>query len=121
MKKIIISESVTSIGESAFSWCRTLEEINIPASVKVIGSWAFYGCEKLADLKLSINTKDIRDDAFCGCENIYNVKIAEFDGVDYNQAMVKKGHKIVLKVLKQINRNKAERYAREHGISMMFI
>ena len=121
LKKIVIADSVTSIGESAFSWCRSLEEITIPSSVKTVGSWAFYGCTKLTDVRISVQTKDVRDDAFCGCENIYNVKIAEFEGVDYNQTTVKKGQKLILRILKQVNRKKAERYAREHNISTMFM
>ena len=121
LKKILISDSVTSIGESAFSWCRSLEEITIPPSVKSIGSWAFYGCQNLTDVKLSLMTKDIRDDAFSGCENIYEVHINEFDNSNISLNDTKKGHKQVIKILKQVNRKKAERYANEHGISTLFL
>ena len=37
--------SVTSIGSSAFSWCSSLTEVNIPASVTNIGSWVFDYCK----------------------------------------------------------------------------
>ena len=121
LKKILISDSVTSIGESAFSWCRSLEEITIPPSVKSIGSWAFYGCQNLTNVKLSLMTKDIRDDAFSGCENIYDVHINEFDNSNISMNDTKKGHKQVIKILKQVNRKKAERYANEHGISTLFL
>ena len=121
LKKILITDSVTSIGESAFSWCRSLEEINIPSSVKTIGSWAFYGCQKLMNVKMSILTKDIKDDAFSGCENIYDIHINEFDNENISMNEVKKGHKLVIKILKQVNRKKAERYANDHGISTFFL
>ena len=121
LKKILISDSVTYIGESAFSWCRSLEDITIPPTVKTIGSWAFYGCQKLTNVKLSIQTKDIKDDAFSGCENIYDVHINEFDNSNISLNEVKKGHKLVIKVLKQVNRKKAERYANDHGISTLFL
>ena len=121
LKKVIIADSVATIGESAFSWCRSIEELVFPSSVKTVGSWAFYGCGKLTDIKISIETKDVREDAFCGCENLQNIRIAEFEGEGYNQVIVKRGHKLILRILKQVNRKKAERYAREHGISMMFV
>jgi len=86
-----------------------------------VGNWAFYGCQNLTDLNISTMTRDIRDDAFCGCENIYNVHVTEFDRADISNDEIKKGHRITLKILKQINRKKAERYAREHNISMLFV
>ena len=89
--------------------------------MKTIGSWAFYGCQKLTNVKLSLATKDIKDDAFSGCENVYDVHIAEFDNNNLSMSDVKKGHKIVIKILKQINRKKAERYATDHGMSTLFL
>ena len=64
MKRIVISDSVTSIGESAFSWCRSLEDITIPPSVKSIGSWAFYGCSNLTDITVGTNVEHIGREAF---------------------------------------------------------
>lgn len=42
-----IPDSVTSIGDEAFSWCKSLTCINIPDSVTRIGDSAFWGCENL--------------------------------------------------------------------------
>jgi hypothetical protein len=95
--------------------------VYIPPTVKTIGSWAFYGCQKLTKVRMSLQTKDIRDDAFCGCENIYDVNIIEFDRDGLSMNEIKKGHKMTIKVLKQVNRKKAERYAKDHGISMLFM
>ena len=43
-----IPDSVTSIGESAFSFCNSLTSINIPDSVNDIGDGAFAGCDSLS-------------------------------------------------------------------------
>ena len=43
IKSYVIPSSVTSIGDSAFLWCRSLSEIVIPSSVTSIGGSAFYG------------------------------------------------------------------------------
>ncbi len=121
IRKLTFPAQLKKISDLSFFSCRNLNRVIISHPVETIGSWAFYGCNNLTNVKISIQTKDIRDDAFCGCENIYNVHVMEFDGVDYNASDVKKGHKLILRVLKQINRKKAERYAREHGLSMLFI
>ena len=49
---IYIPNSVTSIGDSAFSWCKSLESINIPNSVTSIGSSAFSGCNSIKSFNI---------------------------------------------------------------------
>ena len=44
IEKVIIKNSVTSIGFSAFSGCSGLTSVTIPNSVTSIGDWAFYNC-----------------------------------------------------------------------------
>ena len=46
---ITIPESVTSIGDYAFSWCSGLTSITIPNSVTSIGEYAF-NCQNLSDI-----------------------------------------------------------------------
>ncbi|MBR4312471.1 MAG: leucine-rich repeat domain-containing protein [Bacteroidaceae bacterium] len=53
---ITIPNTVVSIGENAFTYCRSLTSITIPASVTSIGWQAFYGCEKLQSLTISAKT-----------------------------------------------------------------
>ena len=73
------------------------------------------------DLKISMNTKDIKEDAFCGCESLCNIQIMEFEDENIPLENIKKGHKQTIRILKQVNRKKAERYAKEHGFSTLFI
>ena len=47
-----ISESVTSIGGSAFYGCTFLESVSIPKAVGFIGSLAFYGCTSLGSISV---------------------------------------------------------------------
>ena len=121
LKKVVISDAVASIGESAFSWCRSLDSITIPSTVKSIGNWAFYGCQNLSTLRISWQTKDIKEDAFTGCESLYTINITEFENPDIKMDEIKKGHRQTVRVLRQVNRKKAESYAKEHGVSMLFM
>ena len=47
---LTIPNSVTSIGESAFEYCRGLTNITIPNSVTSIGSFTFYYCDFLTNI-----------------------------------------------------------------------
>jgi hypothetical protein len=47
LKSVVIGDSVTSIGYSAFCDCQSLTSVTIPDSVTSIGSYAFYDCDSL--------------------------------------------------------------------------
>lgn len=67
--KVIIKESVSSIGGCAFYGCKSLKEIIIPTSVKSIGQNAFESCSSLS----KINYKGtINEWNFISFENYWN-------------------------------------------------
>ena len=47
LTSVTIPNSVTSIGDCAFSGCTSLTSVTIPNSVTSIGDWAFSGCTSL--------------------------------------------------------------------------
>lgn len=47
---IVMNQTLTEIGQNAFYNCINLEEITIPASVTTLGGNAFYNCYKLAQI-----------------------------------------------------------------------
>jgi len=49
-EKVLLPDTITEIGEFAFSGCTSLKSINIPAKVSSIGEGAFSGCDKLTGL-----------------------------------------------------------------------
>jgi hypothetical protein len=51
--KIIIGDSVTSIGEWAFQECNNMESIVLGNNVRFIGDNAFYACDNLSNVYIS--------------------------------------------------------------------
>ncbi len=56
IESITIPNSVTIIGEGAFSNCESLKSITIPDSITVIGDYAFYGCTSLSSVVFGANS-----------------------------------------------------------------
>ena len=64
IKKVIVADGITTIGERAFRECKNLTEIAIPDSVTSIGAFAFWGCEKLKEIKIPDGVVFIGNNAF---------------------------------------------------------
>ena len=70
-----IPNSVTSIGNSAFSGCSGLTSVNIPNSVTSIGSSTFYGCSRMTSVIIGNSVMSIGSSAFSGCSGLTSVTI----------------------------------------------
>ena len=73
LKEITIGNSVTSIGNNAFSGCSGLTEITIPNSVTSIGSNAFSGCSVLTEITIPNSVTSIGENAFSSCSGLSTV------------------------------------------------
>ncbi|MQO09484.1 leucine-rich repeat protein [Prevotella copri] len=71
----IIPNSVTSIGDGAFSWCKSLQSVTIPNSVTSIGDGAFSSCKSLQSITIPNSVTKIGDYAFLSCESLQSVTI----------------------------------------------
>ena len=68
-----IPDSVTSIGNTAFSGCSSLTSITIPDSVVSIGEGAFWGCDSLTSVTIGNGVTSIGDYAFRGCSSLKEI------------------------------------------------
>ena len=70
LKRIIIGDSVTTIGNYAFSACRSLTSVTISNSITTIGYSAFSGCSSLTSVTIPNSVTTISGELFSYC--IYN-------------------------------------------------
>lgn len=75
MTSYVIPNSVTSIGDYAFSGCSGLISVTIPNSVVYIGDSAFSYCEELSSVTIPSSVVSIGEEAFGGCSSIVSVII----------------------------------------------
>ena len=74
-KNTVIPNSVTSIGDYAFSGCSSLTSITIPNSVTSIGNQAFSGCSSLTSVTIPNSVTSIDNYAFESCSNLTSITI----------------------------------------------
>ena len=77
--------SVTSIGDKAFSDCRSLENVILPASITEIGRSAFSNCRSLENVILPASITEIGGSAFAYCMNLQFIELPkDLEIIDYN-------------------------------------
>ena len=75
VKKVVIEDGVTSIGNAAFRNCSSLTSITIPNSVTSIGNDAFYVCSGLTSITIPDSVTSIGNSAFYRCSNLTTITI----------------------------------------------
>ena len=75
LTNVMIGNSVTSIGYDAFSNCSGLTNITIPDGMTTIMGSAFYNCSGLTSVTIPDSVTSIGEYAFCNCTNLTNVTI----------------------------------------------
>ncbi len=71
---VSIPNSVTSIGFSAFRDCTGLTRVVIPNSVTTIGTIAFYNCNGLTNITIPNSITKIETNAFYGCSSLARIE-----------------------------------------------
>ena len=74
---VTIPDSVTSIGNSAFSGCSGLTTLSIPDNVTSIGTRAFRDCTALTSVTIPDSVTNIGSNMFYGCTALTSVTIPD--------------------------------------------
>jgi len=80
LKNIVLSNSLTAIGNNAFSGCKSLESVELPSNVIIIGENTFEKCEKLEKVNFSRTSsklvgRKIEAGAFCFCSSLKTIAL----------------------------------------------
>lgn len=80
VRKIVMPDTVTYIGESAFADSSDgvpLEEVVLSKNLKTIGPWAFSGCFELKSIDIPESVTEIENGAFSGCYSLENFNVSK--------------------------------------------
>ena len=77
IRKIAISDSVSSIGNYAFDKCLALTSVTIPNSVSTIGKLAFNECAHMTSVTIGDHVTSIGDNAFAYCSELTSITIPD--------------------------------------------
>lgn len=75
--KVVLHDSVESIGPFAFSECINIQYVEIPASVTNIGVFAFQGCTSLTGIVVRASAERIPEGMCARCYNLENIDLGE--------------------------------------------
>ena len=75
VKRVIIGDGVTTIGDDAFIGCSSLTSVTIPNSVTIIDRYAFASCSSLTSVTIPNSVTTIGNSAFSGCSSLTSVTI----------------------------------------------
>ncbi len=75
IKKVVINNGVTSIGNEAFDGCTALTSVTIPNSVTSIENSTFDGCTGLTSIEIPNSVTSIGNYAFGYCSGLTSIEI----------------------------------------------
>ena len=75
IRKVVLPETIQTIGYGAFLYCESLEHINLPKGLKVIETSAFNKCRQLQIKEWPDGLRTIGEYAFAACENLTEVHL----------------------------------------------
>ena len=89
-KNTTIPDSVKSVGNHAFSFCKSLTAITIPDSITSIEKDAFFFCLSLTSITIPNSVTNIRNGAFFFCSYLNTIR---YDGTIAQWEAIKKGER----------------------------
>ena len=88
IKEIVFPDNITTVGQEAFTYCRSLKSLVFNEKLVGIGSWAFSDCSSLSVINLPLSLQSLGDYVFRNTpirkviipDNVVNLGINPFTG-----------------------------------------
>ncbi len=77
IKKLVVEEGVTTIGNKAFYRYYWLVDVILPDSITTIGQLAFAYCDEITNITFGSGLETIEYAAFCDCTGLKNVELPD--------------------------------------------
>lgn len=121
LTNISFPESVTVIGEHAFSYCPYLWKVTLPKKITEIGAGAFDSCRKLNTITIPASVKRIQRLAFYDCTSMKKITILNSKTVIGDKAMGYNfnGEKNKTLVIAGKKGSTAQTYAKKNGFRFL--
>ena len=84
IKRVVMQQGVTSIGDHAFWDCSGLTSVTIPDGVTSIGGDAFSGCTALTSVTIPGSVTNVGQDAFYNCSSLTDIYYGGY-GTDWQK------------------------------------
>ena len=75
VKRILLGEKVTSIGDWAFMNCSSLTSINLSSTLTSIGNNVFWNCSSLTSIDIPEGVTSIGNNVFSGCSKLTSINL----------------------------------------------
>lgn len=75
--EVIIPDTVTYIGECAFSGCDNLQSVSLSGNITRLQGGVFSGCKSLREIVIPDSVVIIENAAFANCETLSNISLSE--------------------------------------------
>ncbi|MBR4067338.1 MAG: leucine-rich repeat domain-containing protein [Clostridia bacterium] len=75
VRQVLLPDSITSIGEFAFSGCSRLVSIRLPAQLEELPNGMFESCFELYDVQLPDSITRIGESCFYGCSYLESIRL----------------------------------------------
>jgi len=72
-----IPKGTVSINGHAFGYCRSLKKVDLPEGLINLGTEAFYCCDNLTTVNLPSSLEKISEATFCGCYKLMEINFPE--------------------------------------------
>ena len=81
LTSVVFSESCKSLGEQAFAGCTSLAAIEFSDSLSAIAAGAFTGCSSLSEIMIPSSVTEIDVSAFFGCDALAEISVSEENSI----------------------------------------